>query len=154
MWRRILIVVALTCFPGFDRLLPAQDKPTQEMIDVGNLNEAYVAAFNAQQHKKLAALFASRSDFTLLTGLTVHGRAQTVMAHAAFFKNNPGAKIEGKQLTYRLIRPGVVLASGNWKVTGGPSEYPSSGQWYTVVVNKDGKWRYEAMRLMIPVKKN
>jgi hypothetical protein len=59
--------------------------------------------------------------------------------------------VEGQQLTYRQVRPTLVLASGRWKVTNGPSEYPSSGLWFTVVAKRGAKWRYEAMRLMIPV---
>jgi uncharacterized protein (TIGR02246 family) len=128
-----------------------QQQVTPEMTAVGELNEAYVTAFNSADVDKLSACLTAKCDFTLLTGATVSGRKQVAAAHAAFFQNNPGAKIEGKQLTYRTIRPKIVLASGTWKVTGGPAGYPPSGNWYTVVVQKEGRWQYEAMRLMIPV---
>ena len=146
---RLCSAVILCCFVG---VVNAEDKPTKAMVGVGELNEAYVTAFNDQNAKEVAACFSESGDLTLLTGGQINGHEQIQAAHASFFKNNPNAKIEGKQETYRLIRPGIVLASGTWKVTGGPSEYPSSGQWFTVVVKQDGKWHYEAMRLMIPVK--
>jgi len=44
----------------------------------------------------------------------------------------------------------VLLATGKWTVKNGPREFPSSGRWSTVVVRQDGKWQYEAMRLMVP----
>ncbi len=156
MWRRkfLMVVSSVLVFIGTlqsGSVGAEDDKTTPEMIAVGELNEAYVAAFNSADLDKLSECLTAKCDFTLLTGATVSGRKQVAAAHASFFKNNPGAKIEGKQLTYRTIRPKIVLASGTWKVTGGPSEYPSSGTWYTVVVQKNDRWQYEAMRLMIPV---
>ena len=147
---RCLAVAALLIMPlGF---VSGQDKTTKAVEAIGELNEAYVTAFNEQDAKKIAACFSESSDFTLLTGLLVHGRDKVQAAHASFFQNNPDAKAEGKQESFRMIRPGVVLASGIWKVKGGPSEYPSSGLWFSVVARHEGKWQYEAMRLMIPVK--
>jgi hypothetical protein len=58
--------------------------------------------------------------------------------------------LKGKQVSYRQVRPGVVLATGIWEVTDGPSTYPSSGIWFTVVVKQKGKWQYQAIRLMVP----
>ncbi len=149
---RCLSCVVVLCCVFVQGVVSAEDKTTKAMVDVGELNEAYVTAFNDQNTKDIAACFSESADFTLLTGGDVQGREQIRAAHDSFFKNNPNAKIEGKQETYRLIRSGIVLAAGTWKVTAGPSEYPSSGQWFTVVVKQDGKWHYEAMRLMIPVK--
>ena len=108
----------------------------RDTVAVGNLNEAYVTAFNKQDLTSLADCFSDNADFTLLTGDTVPGRKNVVLSHAAFFRNNPEARINGKQITYRLIQKGVVLASGKWNVTNGPSAYPASGTWYTVGVNR------------------
>ena len=149
MSRCLAVAALLVIHAGF---ICGQDSTPQAIKAIGELNEAYVTAFNEQDAKKLAACFSESSDFTLLTGLLVHGRDKVEAAHASFFKNNPSAKAEGKQESYRMIRPGVVLASGTWKVKGGPSEYPSSGLWFSVVARHEGKWQYEAMRLMIPVK--
>ncbi len=137
-------------------LSPASVSLAQDHADsataIGNLNEAYVVAFNQQDSAKLAQCLAENGDFTLLTGETVQGRENVAHAHKAFFEYNPEAKIEGKQLSLREVADGVFVASGKWKVTNGPSQYPSSGLWFTVVVHRDGKWQYEAMRLMAPAK--
>ena len=128
------------------------DKTKTAFAEIGELNEAYVTAFNGQDAKKVAACFSPNADYTLLTGDTVRGRDMLAKAHASFFKNNPQAKVKGKQEAIRLVRPSVALAEGTWEVTGGPSEYPSSGTWYTVVAKKGKRWHYEAMRLMVSPK--
>ena len=127
-----------------------QEKTASDLVKVGELNEAYVVAFNAQDARKIASLFTAEADFTLLTGDALSGREQVARGHLSFFKNNPNAKISGKQLSHRLIRPDVLLATGKWDVKNGPREYSASGLWATVVVKNDGKWQYEAMRLMVP----
>ena len=128
----------------------ADEQSTSDLVKVGELNEAYVVAFNAQDAAKIASLFTADGDFTVLTGHLLSGREQVAGGHVSFFKNNPQAKISGKQLTQRFIRPGVLLATGKWKVENGPQEFSSTGLWSTVVVKKDGNWQYEAMRLMVP----
>ncbi len=127
-----------------------EQKHTAELVRIGELNEAYVTAFNAHDAKKIATLFTVDGDFTLLTGESLHGREQVAAGHASFFTSNSQAKISGQQTTVRFIRPDVLLATGKWRVENGPPQYPSSGIWATVVANQDGKWKYEAMRLMIP----
>lgn len=129
-----------------------EDKQSTSLTEVGELNEAYVTAFNARDAKKIGTLFASKGDFTLLTGDAIGGRDQITAAHASFFGSNPDAKISGKQLTARFVRPGVLIATGKWNVKNGPSAFPADGIWSTVVSKKNGKWMYEAMRLMVPAK--
>ena len=128
----------------------ADEQSTSDLVKVGELNEAYVVAFNAQDAAKIASLFSADGDFTILTGDGLSGREQIAGGHVSFFKNNPQAKISGKQVTARFIRPDVLLATGQWKVENGPREFSSTGLWATVVVKNDGKWQYEAMRLMVP----
>ncbi len=141
----LAIVCLISCFQGF---VGAQDKAAT--AEIGELNEAYVTAFNARSAEKVAACFGKSGDYTLLTGDTINGRKMIQAAHQSFFKNNPNAKVNGKQVSYRQVRPGIVLATGVWEVTDGPSTYPSSGIWFTVVVKQKGKWHYQAIRLMVP----
>jgi uncharacterized protein (TIGR02246 family) len=126
------------------------EQTASDLVKIGELNESYVVAFNAQDAAKIASLFTANGDFTILTGDALSGREQVAGGHVSFFKNNPKAKISGQQLTARFIRPDVLLATGKWKVENGPREFSPTGLWATVVVKKDGKWQYEAMRLMVP----
>jgi uncharacterized protein (TIGR02246 family) len=128
----------------------ADEKSEADLFKIGELNEAYVTAFNSHDLKKVASVFTADGDFTLLTGDTLSGREQVAGGHASFFKNNPNAQISGKQLTRRLVQDDVLLATGVWQVKNGPQEYAASGMWSTVVVKRKGQWKYEAMRLMVP----
>jgi len=128
----------------------ADEKMEADLVKIGELNEAYVTAFNAQDVQKLAPLFTDDAEFTLLTGDMLQGREPVLGGHLSFFKNNPSAKVSGKQQTHRFVRTNVVLATGIWKVENGPQEYASTGVWSTVVVKQRGQWKYTAMRLMVP----
>lgn len=128
----------------------AADPPSETAVQIGQLNEAYVTAFNGRDAAKVGALFGAEGDFTLLTGDTIGGRGSIVAAHASFFNSNPQAKISGQQTSLRFVRPGVAIATGKWEVKQGPRAYSSSGVWATVLNRVDGTWRYEAMRLMVP----
>ncbi len=137
----LLVGSCLICNP-----IAAEDSGP-DFAAIGQLNEAYATAFNQQDAKAIASLFTADGDYSILTGDLLMGRPQIAAGHAAFFKNNPGAKIDGKQLTRRHLRDDVVVATGRWKVENGPSDYPSSGAWSTVVVKDDGKWKYGVMRI-------
>lgn len=128
----------------------ADENADLQFEKIGELNEAYVVAFNAKEVSKIGALFTEDGEFTVLTGDLLSGRELVSAGHLSFFQNNPEAEISGQQLTRRFIRPDVVVATGKWSVKDGPTEFSSAGIWSTVVVKKDGKWRYEAMRLMVP----
>lgn len=147
---RCSIALVSVCLFVFFRGSAAADEDATK-VRIGELNEAYANAFNDQDADKVAACFWNAGDYTLLTGDTISGRMKIRGAHESFFESNPNAKMEGKQLTCRQVLPGVVLATGVWEVIDGPSEYPPNGLWFTVVVKRDGKWQYQAMRLMIPV---
>ena len=130
----------------------AADAESEAGVQIGQLNEAYVTAFNHRDAAKAAALFGADGDFTLLTGDTISGRRSIMAAHVPFFTNNPQAKISGKQTSCRFLRPDIAIATGKWEVKNGPSEYSSKGVWATVLTRTDGTWKYEAMRLLVPEK--
>jgi uncharacterized protein (TIGR02246 family) len=134
--------------------LVAEEGGSQDQDKIGQLNEAYVSAFNSREPQKIAALFTADGEFTLLTGDLLSGRQQVAQGHASFFQNYPRATVSGKQLTVRRVAPGVFIATGNWNVKNGPTAYAAAGRWSTVIANKTGQWQYEAMRLMVPAKPN
>ena len=118
---------------------------------LGRLNEAYVAAFNGQDSQKLDDLFVPDADYVILTGDLLATRAAIVQGHQSFFLSNPRAKLEGKQLQRRFLKPDLVLSHGQWMIKNGPSEFPNSGLWDAVAIKENGQWRYAAIRLSVPV---
>lgn len=149
---RCLILLLGVSLPLVGTDLLGADAESDAGVQIGELNEAYVTAFNHRDAAKVGALFGADGDFTLLTGDTIGGRGSITAAHASFFDSNPQAKISGEQTSCRFLRPDIAIATGKWEVKHGPSEYSSTGVWATVLKRTDGTWRYEAMRLMIPEK--
>jgi uncharacterized protein (TIGR02246 family) len=119
---------------------------------IGELNERYVRAFNERQAEKVADCFSKDGDYGILTGMILSKRPAIVQGHASFFGNNPKAKLSGKQLQRRFIRPDVVVAHGEWQVENGPEGYPHRGLWDSVVVKVDGRWSYDSIRIYAPVR--
>ena len=128
----------------------AADAESEAAVQIGQLNEAYVTAFNRRDAAKVGALFGEDGDFTLLTGDTIGGRDSITAAHASFFAGNPQAKISGEQTSCRFLLPTIAIATGKWEVKHGPSEFSAAGVWATVLKRTEGTWKYEAMRLMVP----
>ena len=147
---RCLLLLLGVSMPLFGTDLLAADDESEARVQIGQLNEAYVTAFNHRDAEKVGTLFGADGDFTLLTGDTIGGRASITAAHASFFTNNPQAQISGEQATCRFLRPGIAIATGKWEVKQGPSEYSSTGVWATVLKRTHGTWKYEAMRLTVP----
>jgi hypothetical protein len=73
-----VFVCLVAFFPG---TVGAQDKAATAKVEIGELNEAYVTAFNAQFAEKVAACFGKSGDYTLLTGDTISGREMVQAAH-------------------------------------------------------------------------
>ncbi len=86
----VMLVCLMGCLTGVVR---AQDEAATAKVEIGELNEAYVTAFNSQSAEKVAACFGKSGDYTLLTGDTINGRKMIQAAHQSFFKNNPNAKV-------------------------------------------------------------
>jgi uncharacterized protein (TIGR02246 family) len=118
---------------------------------LSQLNEAYVTAFNRQDATAVANAFTEDGDMLILTGDILRGREAMKAGHASFFKNNPKAKIAGKQHQRRFLTPDVVVAQGEWTVMGGPAEFPGKGLWTAVQVKKAGTWKYASLTLVVPV---
>jgi uncharacterized protein (TIGR02246 family) len=153
MYRRLVLSATLIVAAGGFTAGAAESELTGgDRKALGDLNQAYADAFNEHDPQKVAGLFVEDGDYLIITGDLLRGRRQIAAGHASFFKNNPRGKIEGKQLTHRRVAPSVVLAIGEWKVTNGPTEFPSQGLWSAVQVKRDGRWRYSSVRLIIPVK--
>lgn len=119
---------------------------------LGELNESYVQAFNSHDPVAIGKLFVSDGDYMLVTGDFLEGTEAIVAGHASFFNNNSKVKLEGKALKRKFLTPDLVLSHGQWKAMGGPSGVPNEGTWTAIQVRVDGKWRYETIRISVPVK--
>ena len=119
---------------------------------LGELNESYVHAFNGHDPVNIGKLFVADGDYMLVTGDLLEGTEAIVAGHASFFSNNPKVKLEGKVLKRKFLTPDLVLSHGKWKATGGPPGVPNEGTWTAIQVHADGQWRYQTIRVSVPLK--
>jgi len=148
--RGIVCLAVAILVSGSTRTVAADESADAEAI--GELNERYVRAFNERQAEKVADCFTKVGDYGILTGAILSKRPAIVQGHSSFFSSNPKAKLSGKQLQRRFVRPDLVVAHGEWQVENGPEGYPHRGLWDSVVVKVDGRWLYEAIRIYAPVR--
>ena len=131
-------------------VVPADE--ARHIEQLGELNESYVQAFNSHDAVAIGKLFVADGDYMLVTGDLLTGTEAVVAGHASFFNNNPRVKLEGKVLKRKFLTPDLVLSHGQWKATGGPPGVPNEGTWTAIQVHADGQWRYETIRVSVPLK--
>jgi uncharacterized protein (TIGR02246 family) len=102
--------------------------------------EAFVAAFNSGDAKKIAALWTADGLLTDDAGRNLQGQKAIEAAYAEFFQAHPGAQLVVKIETLRFPAPNLAVEEGTGTVTLTKGE-PSSGSHYTAIhAGKDGKW--------------
>ena len=124
----------------------------RDVVQIGDLNEAYVQAFNRHDAAALGKLFVADGDYQILTGDLLQGTSAIVAGHASFFGNHAKVQLEGKSLKRKFLTRDIVLSHGRWKAAGGPPDVPSEGVWTAIQVRVDGLWRYETLRITVPLK--
>lgn len=126
--------------------LAADDQPIKD-----RLNE-FQAAWNKDDTKAMAAIWAEDGSLINPVGVTAHNRADVekifIDEHANRFK---ATKYESKDVTVQWVTPDVAVADVSANISGirGPDgaaapDYAHHVVW--VLVKKDGKWMAAAAR--------
>ncbi len=150
MAQRLFSIIAMFTAVLAERAVLADE--ARHIAQLGELNESYVQAFNSHDAVAIGKLFVADGDYMLVTGDLLEGTEAIVAGHASFFSNNAKVKLEGKVLKRKFLTPDLVLSHGQWKATGGPPGVPNEGTWTAIQVHADGQWRYETIRVSVPLK--
>lgn len=103
-------------------------------------SRAFAAAFNAGDARAVAALWSERGEYQDDAGETLQGRAAIESAFAAFFKANPGVRIEVRAESVRFPAPGVAIEEGILRQTGPGKRLPTSTAYSTTLVREGERW--------------
>lgn len=107
--------------------------------------DAFVNAFNQGDAKAVAGLWTEDADYTVGT-VAVKGRPAISKLYEVYFREHPGAKMEIKIESIRMLAPTVAIEQGTASVSGSPHG-PSSASNYTAVHVKQGdKWLMASVR--------
>src|SRR5215218_4612745 len=126
----------------------AQSTAAEEAA-VRQVDSDYVAARDRGDAAGVEAVFTETADQLVSSGEWRRGRAELVRGTLASSKSNAGART----ITIRTVRfpaPAVAIVDGEY-VIGATSSTASRNMWSTfVMVRRDGRWRIDAIRNMLP----
>ena len=102
--------------------------------------QAYVAAFNQEDAKGLAALWSPEAVYTNpITGQQVVGREEIERQFAAIFAEGNGARLKADTHAIRFVSPNVAIEQGTARVVR-PNQEPEQSEYSAVYVKRDDKW--------------
>jgi uncharacterized protein (TIGR02246 family) len=96
-------------------------------------------AYNQGNAEAVASQWTKDGEYTV-GQQTVKGRDTIAKLYAAFFKANPGSKMEVKVGSVRVIAPTVAIEEGTATVTGSATGPASASSYSAVHVKQGDKW--------------
>lgn len=141
---------------GANALLPAEEAadagaksaPAGEADDLKAVRaaiEAYVAAFNAADAKRVANCWSQRGSYITPGGVRLQGTAAIERHFADYFAENSGLKLVVTVDALRLVATDVAIEEGTAYVSR-EDEPPSESTYVAVHVKRDGAWRLDTVR--------
>jgi uncharacterized protein (TIGR02246 family) len=105
----------------------------------------FADAYNQGNAEAVAAQWTKDGEYTV-GQQTVRGRDTIAKLYAAFFKANPGSKMEVKVASVRVIAPTVAIEEGTASVTGSANGPASASSYSAVHVKQGDKWPMVSVR--------
>ena len=131
---------------------PAKKEPAQRRESSPDLDairagsQAFVAAFNKQDAKAVATLWAEDGQYIDDTGRVFAGREAIGKAYAQFFAENPGAQLRINIDSLRLLSPDAAIEAGHAMVALKPGVGSSVSSYTAVHVKVNGTWLMATVR--------
>lgn len=139
----IVMAVAVIAFTGRAQTNPAAKPAAADDGREAILKAArdYSEAFNKGDAKAIAAMWTENGENRDANGDTAIGRDEIEKTHAAFFKANPGVKIELLVKSVRFPAKDLAIEEGLVRQSRGAKEMPSSTSYVAVHVREAGQWK-------------
>ncbi|MFM8275076.1 MAG: YybH family protein, partial [Gemmata sp.] len=121
-------------------------KPSPDEAAAHKALEAFVAAFNENDAKKLAASLTATAEYIDDDSRRLEGAAAIEQLMAKYFTNNKGAKLQVTPDGARSVAPGVVIEDGESVITV-PDKRTQSVRKLTIVYAKvEQAWKIASVR--------
>ncbi len=117
-----------------------------ETADIRAQSEAFVAAFNKQDAKAIAALWTENGEYIDHTGNQFNGREAIEAGYAQMFNENPNAQIQITIDSLRLLSNDTAIEDG--RAVAASAEVPAVGfsKYTSIHVKVDGQWKMASVR--------
>ncbi len=142
-----LVLLAAVCAAAHQVALA--EEPTRQRKDEAAIRataDAFLKAFNRGDAKAVAALWTENGTLADDRGQWFKGRRAIENEYAAFFKQQPGAKMEVAIQSLDFPAPGVAVEDGLARVAGKDGAQPAASRYTAVHVLQNGKWLMASTR--------
>jgi uncharacterized protein (TIGR02246 family) len=141
-----LLTALLIALPALAQAPAATPNSSAELDAVRATSQAFVEAFNKGDAQAVAALWTKDGDYTDDSGQTFVGRDAIEKDYAAFFAENPKARIRVVVDKLRLLSDTAAVEDGRATEDPLPLGPPAVGKYMAVHVKVDGKWLMSTVR--------
>jgi uncharacterized protein (TIGR02246 family) len=152
VWSLLALILAGAA-PSFSQTLVKEGSP--DFVAIQKLVMDIDSTWNRRDAKGFSELFTQDADFRFYTGQMMRGRKEIEQFFAASFAELPADLIhETRGEHYRYLTPDAIIGDGVVFVypEGATEEQARSRPVLStaVAMKKDGRWRFTAVRLMLP----
>jgi uncharacterized protein (TIGR02246 family) len=125
---------------------PAQPTAKPKVEEPAQVAEALLAAFNRGSASDVAALFAPNAELTDDAGNVHKGRKEIETILTAFFEKFPGAQMQQKIKSNRLITPSMAILDGEQTIVTKDGKEKSDNEITAVLVRLETGWAYATLQ--------
>ena len=149
----VLLIGIIVGFAGGSISQPELNPTEREVADTVL---AHVDAWNAHDAERLSALCDEEFDRISARAFVINGREEFRAYYEDFFAGAPDGverTLDYEIFSVRLITPDVAIVDARYVMTGAPTNPPRTvrGLNTTVLVKKNGRWLYAALRQSVPI---
>jgi len=123
--------------------------PTGRAEDEGAIREViegFTRAFQRQDPKAIAGLFAEDGEAIDADGGTIQGRRSLEQHYAARIAEAPGDQLETSVERIALLAPGIARVTGRTQLTPSDGSAPVGGRFAGIFAKRDGRWLVASVR--------
>jgi uncharacterized protein (TIGR02246 family) len=142
-----VILITAPCASAAEKGKDAKSKDAKSAdAPIRATAEAFVQAFNRGDAKALAAMWTEAGTLADDRGELFKGRPAIEKEYAAFFQQNPGAKLEIAVTSVDFPTPTMAIEDGAARVALEHAGPPVVSRYVAVHVLQDGKWLMTSVR--------
>lgn len=156
---RVGLLILFTAY-----LNPAFTLEQSDKVEIQQIIQNYVDAWNYREGKGFGDGFTEDADFVNIFGMNFSGKAEIEDRHIKILQTIlKGSKFELMNLNLREVQPGLVIALVRWKVEGfrnpcydiNKSGETREGIFTQVFINQNNKWQITASQnTLVPNQQN
>ncbi|MCA9234963.1 MAG: SgcJ/EcaC family oxidoreductase [Planctomycetales bacterium] len=125
---------------------PQAESPGDDVAAIRDQGQAFVAAFNSQDAKAVAALWTEGGEYVDDSGQRFVGRDAIEQTYAELFANGDVGQMRIMVDSIQMLSPDAAIEDGRAVLDPAPAGAPGYSKYTAVHVKRDGKWLMASVR--------